>query len=159
MVYTFFVLNFYFTGLLQVYLASELLRRPIKQFCLLAGADHYRARVEPFERQSDDGSIACLDILWIPLTLRDGEKNNFNHIVPLLPWKCGAAPYKLCLFSGDMNADFSNLKSDFAQCDVCQEWYHTCCLGLSLRLINRMEHFSCGCDVLPGDGSRVTKNA
>ncbi|CAB3992688.1 Hypothetical predicted protein, partial [Paramuricea clavata] len=101
-----------------------------------------------------------LDILWVPLTVEHGQSNHYNHIVPLLPWKCGAAPHKFCMFNSDMNHEFSNLKSDLAQCDLCQEWYHTCCLGQSLHHINRMERFSCGCDVLPGDAAQIsTRNA
>ena len=139
---------------------SDFLRRPIRQFCLLPGADHYRTRVEPFQLRNDEEMGTPLDILWVPLTVEHGQSNHYNHIVPLLPWKCGAAPHKFCMFNSDMNHKFSNLKSDLAQCDLCQEWYHTCCLGQSLHHINRMERFSCGCDVLPGDAAQIsTRNA
>ncbi|XP_028417744.1 uncharacterized protein LOC114542268 isoform X2 [Dendronephthya gigantea] len=144
--------NFRDSGLLQVYLASNYLRRPIRQFCLLPGADHYRSRVEPLQRQNEEEKKKAIDVLWVPLTVEHGQRNQYNHI--------GAAPYKLCMFNSNMNLHFSNLKSDLAQCDLCQEWYHACCLGQSIRHINRMERFSCGCDALPGDANQITtKNA
>jgi hypothetical protein len=149
-----FVLQF--AGLLQVYLASDFLRRPIRQFCLLPGADHYRTRVEPFHLQNDEEIGTSINILWVPLTADHGQDNRYNHVVPLLPWKCGAAPHKFCIFNSVMNNKFSNLRSDMAQCDLCHEWYHTCCLGLSLHNINRLERFSCGCDVLPADADQIT---
>ena len=112
--------NFRDSGLLQVFLASNFLRRPIRQFCLLPGADHYRTRVQPCENLSDDETFGeTLDILWLPLTVEDGQNNHYNHIVPLLPWKCGAAPYKLCTLNSQSNHVFSNSRSELAQCDLC----------------------------------------
>jgi len=78
-------------------MAAEFLQREIRQFCRKAGAD---GPIAPMQLRGDDNSNVGkpLNILWVPATT--GE-DRFNHIFPLLPWKCGCVKNDLCLLGWD----------------------------------------------------------
>lgn len=80
-------------------------------------------------------------IIWLPLT---GQGNNFNHICPLLPWKCGALDASLCVFWRGLNTQFST-RNEMVQCLTCFEWYHCVCLGITLAEAQDSTIVDCGC--------------
>ena len=71
-------------------------------------------------------------IIWLPLT---EQGNTFNHICPLLPWKCGALDAFLCVFWRGFNTQHSS-RNEMVQCLTYFEWYHCVCLGISLEEAN-----------------------
>lgn len=84
-------------------MAVQFLQREIRQFCCKPGADRYNGPVNPFLYAQADESATPLkpvSILWVPATL--GE-DRFNHILPLLPWKCGCVISALCLFGSGLH--------------------------------------------------------
>ena len=76
--------------------AAGFLKKPIQQHCKLDGAEWYNEKEGPPCCCSQENELVDpLHIIWLPLT---GHGNNFNHICPLLPWKCGALDVPLCVF-------------------------------------------------------------
>ena len=132
------------TGLLQVHFAADFINCPIQQYCQLPGSEHYGTLVQPLT----PSAVPPMNILWVPQTVEMGQNPTVNHVVPLLPWKCGAAPMKLCMFDSGRNSTFADLKKDLVQCVQCGEWYHCCCLGVTVHHARRTSaQLSCGCDV------------
>lgn len=136
-------------------MAAEFLQREIRQFCRKVGADHYNGPIAPMQLRGDDNSNVGkpLNILWVPATT--GE-DRFNHIFPLLPWKCGCVKNDLCLFGLGLNQDvkWDEARKEMVQCPLCDEWYHCSCLGVTLRQFRR-SNLDCGCQVLPNNTRQV----
>ena len=80
-------------------------------------------------------------IIWLPLT---EQGNTFNHICPLLPWKCGALDAFLCVFWRGFNTQHSS-RNEMVQCLTCFEWYHCVCLGISFEEAKDSTIVDCGC--------------
>lgn len=134
-------------GLFQVMMASHFLKREIRQFIKKPAADHFHSTVAPLNSNSTAGGSILgntINILWVPANL--GEET-FNHIVPLLPYKCGCVGNDLCLFSYGMNKEWKEKKSEFVKCRKCNEMYHACCLGYTKRQFSRI-NADCGCQSL-----------
>ncbi|XP_074616588.1 uncharacterized protein LOC141875988 isoform X2 [Acropora palmata] len=94
-----------------------------------------------------------VNILWVPATL---GHDTYDHIVPLLPWKCGCVSSELCLFGRGLNQEdkWRTQRKEMVQCSSCREWYHCVCLGYSLRQVAR-SNLDCGCRLLPQNSRRV----
>lgn len=136
-------------------MAAQFLQREIRQYCSKPGADHYNSPVtlliytDPTEAQC----LKPVNILWVPATL---GHDTYNHIVPLLPWKCGCVSSELCLFGRSLNQEdkWRTQRKEMVQCSSCREWYHCVCLGYSLRQVAR-SNLDCGCRLLPQNSRRV----
>ena len=138
-------------GLFQLMMAAQFLQREIRQFCRKAGTEHYNSPIVPLimdspSADSDHSAVESLNVLWVPATL--GE-DRFNHILPLLPWKCGCIRDDFCVFGFGLHREekWSALRKEMVQCTFCHEWYHCCCLGYSLRQMERSA-LDCGCRML-----------
>ena len=80
-------------------MAVQFLQREIRPFFWKVGTEYYNGRIAPLimdtpSADSDDSAGEALNVLWVPATL--GEKR-FNHILTLLPWKCGLEIIFACL--------------------------------------------------------------
>ena len=127
-------------GILQVSFTAGFLKVPIHQHCVLEGAAFCNTLENPpccFE----GGSKKPLHVLWLPLT---GQGNSFNHISPLLPWKCEAMVFKNCIFWRGFNSEHK-LSKEMVQCLTCNKWYHCSCLGISLQEAKDSTIMDCGC--------------
>ena len=104
---------------MQVTFAVSFLKKAIQQHCELSGAVWYNTKQSPpccFQPDREEGPF---HIIWLPLT---GQGNTFNHICPLLPWKCGALDAFLCVFWRGFNTQHSS-RNEMVQCLTCFEWY------------------------------------
>ena len=117
---------------MQVTSAAGFLKKPIQQHCELSGAVWYHTKQSPPCCFQPDREEAPFYIIWLPLT---GQGNTFNHICPLLPWKCVALDAFLCVFWRGYNTQYSS-RNEMVQCLTCFEWYHCVCLGISLEEAN-----------------------
>ena len=119
------------------------LKMPIQQHCILVGAAHFNTTENPpccFEEGSAEKPF---QIIWLPLT---GQGNTFNHISPLLPWKCGAVDSKHCIFWRGVNGGHKSC-NEMVQCLTCNEWYHCACLGITLEEAKDSTIVDCGCSL------------
>ena len=131
----------FFLELLQVTSAAGFLKKPIQQHCELSGAVWYNTKQSPpccFQPDREEGPF---HLIWLPLT---GQGNTFNHIRPLLPWKCGALNAFLCVFWRGFNTQHSS-RNEMVQCLTCFEWYHCVCLGISFEEAKDSTIVDCGC--------------
>ncbi|KAJ7364966.1 Rad2 nuclease [Desmophyllum pertusum] len=88
----------------EVTFAAGFLKRPLQQHCNLAGAVWYNRKASPpccFQHES--GDVKPFHIIWLPLT---GQGTTYNHICPLLPWKCGAVDASLCVLWRGLNREY-----------------------------------------------------
>lgn len=132
--------NYTDIGILQVSFTAGFLKVPIHQHCVLEGAAFCNTVENPpccFE----GGSKKPLHVLWLPLT---GQGYSFNHISPLLPWKCEAMVFKNCIFWRGFNSEHK-LSKEMVQCLTCNKWYHCSCLGISLQEAKDRTIMDCGC--------------
>lgn len=132
-------------------MAAQFIQREIIQYCCKQGADRYNGPVTPFIYESASPRQP-VNILWVPATL--GE-DRFNHILPLLPWKCGCINSELCLFASGFHQEekWKEHRKEMVQCLRCHEWYHCMCLGYTLRQVART-NLDCGCSSVLSRRSR-----
>ena len=127
--------------LLQVSFAAGSLNTPIQQHCELAGTVWYNTKEGPPCCLRPEIEEKPFHIIWVPLT---GEGSTYNHIRPLLPWKCGALDDYLCVFWRGLKSHYSGC-NEMVQCLTCFEWYHCVCLGISLQEAKDSTIVDCGC--------------
>lgn len=133
--------------MLQISLTAVFLERPIHQHCNLGGSSVYNTLKTPLccyeEPQSIGERVEPLHILWHPLL---GEGERYNHISPLLPWKCGAVASGCCTFGWGILAHH-RARNEMAQCLRCSEWYHCACLGVPMEEARNNTINDCGCSL------------
>lgn len=132
-------------GIFQISLTAGYLGRPIQQHSCLGTSAGYNTLASPpccYEAPSTTGDpMKSFHILWHPLL---GEGERYNHISPLLPWKCGAMSKSCCIFGWGILASHKS-RNEMAQCFQCSEWYHCACLGISLEEATNNTMSDCGC--------------
>ncbi|XP_038075930.1 uncharacterized protein LOC119743585 [Patiria miniata] len=131
-------------GPLQVELLSMFLGRAIEVHCV-SGPGAYGTAAEgdfPFDR---------LQLLLLPY--RAGGQQP-NHFVPLVPMtqeeqtalnRCGAKQFQLCQYDGLPPCPAGGV--GWLACDICLQWYHSSCVGVTQDAARQMSSFSCGCSV------------
>lgn len=106
-------------------MAAQFLQREIRQYCSKPGADHYNSPVTPliYTDPTEAQRLKPVNILWVPATL---GHDTYNHIVPLLPWKCSCVSSELCLFGRGLNQEdkWRTQRKEMVLCSSCREWYH-----------------------------------
>lgn len=123
-------------------LCCLLLKKPIQQHCKLEGAVWYNEKEgSPCCCSQENELVDPFHIIWLPLP---GHGNNFNHICPLLPWKCGALDASLCVFWHGLNTQCST-RNEMVQRLTCFEWYQCICLGITLAEAQDSTIVDCGC--------------
>lgn len=134
-------------GILQVSFAAGFLKVPIQQHCTLPGAAFYNTLENPpccLPQEASQYHNKPFHIIWLPL---NGHGNTYNHICPLLPWKCGAMDSWHCLFWRGFHKDHQAC-NEMVQCLSCNEWYHCACLDITLEEAKDCTIMDCGCSLL-----------